>query len=1071
MDVIHLLPSPPQFFRLFFRLALSLFTSTLHANYRRALDERRSHMEFDIDSETGFFPPCKLPQLPKTFHIWEHALSEANEILYLKDDDREEAIAKRPLGEAWRSSIRAWPVLDTEHLQHDLRLLQRAHLVLAWLVNFYVHSQPPRTDSTADILIPKSLALPLVAVSRCLGIAPVLTFADTVLWNCEPIDPSQPLSSDNIQFTNLFSRTEDERNFYLASARAELRGVEMLRIIDDYTNLPTFTDLTTISKVSRDLNRLAGIIGDISEVIQSVRSMCDPHAFYFDIRPWFEGSGAKGPNAPKWIYEGVEDSENLDLSGPSAGQSSVMHALDLFLDIDHTLRERRVPAPSESNKRADHGFMDRMRRYMPGRHREYLNFVAATPKSVRVLAQSISTLRDPLEEVEGPAHEDSVPVCCDDVTTDIGTRQVSRERDDGEVGGKSSVRDGAGAGYRWQRTISTPEGWARCDETGSTAEVLSCTGTPIRGIPEESERQCYISHATFARPVTLVDYIVTSASSSREMVQLTAGCCARLATAPPENEELFNGPHTVQFLSIKKVNAGNPGGVDRFRIIMSDGINFLQAMLATQLNGMVNDQTIGKHTVAVIEKLTCNYVQEKRLIIILALRVLETAADKIGDPKPLTEAPDPPQPAAPAQTSVAAASSSSSNPSVQRQQTTNFAPSPAVRGSRGSIFPIEGLSPYQNNWTIKARVIQKSDIKTWSNAKGEGKLFNVTLMDETGEIRGTGFNTAVDELYPRLEEGKVYYISKARVNLAKKKFSNVANDYELSFERNTEVEECHEASNLPMIKYHFVNLSGLEDLPKDSTCDVIAIVKEIPKRELTLVDQSGYSVRLTLWGKQAEQYNAEDNPVIAFKGVKVGDFGGRSLSMYSSSTMAINPDIDECFTLRGWYDSSGSGQSFQAQSNSGGATTSGFRRSEMRSINEVKEAQLGQQDKVDFFSIRGTIMHIKADNICYPACPTAGCNKKVIEVNGNWRCEKCSKSFEAPEYRYIMALAVADWSGQAWLQGFNDVGLAVFGMPANDLVEIRDNNESKFNVILHKANCTTYNFACRAKQDEYNVCP
>jgi replication factor A1 len=62
-------------------------------------------------------------------------------------------------------------------------------------------------------------------------------------------------------------------------------------------------------------------------------------------------------------------------------------------------------------------------------------------------------------------------------------------------------------------------------------------------------------------------------------------------------------------------------------------------------------------------------------------------------------------------------------------------------------------------------------------------------MDDSGEIRGTGFNLVVDDLYPRLEEGKVYYISKARVNLAKKKFSNVNNDYELSFERNTEIEE------------------------------------------------------------------------------------------------------------------------------------------------------------------------------------------------------------------------------------------------------------------------------------------
>ena len=53
---------------------------------------------------------------------------------------------------------------------------------------------------------------------------------------------------------------------------------------------------------------------------------------------------------------------------------------------------------------------------------------------------------------------------------------------------------------------------------------------------------------------------------------------------------------------------------------------------------------------------------------------------------------------------------------------------------------------------------------------------------------------------------------------------------------------------------------------------------QIPKRELTLVDKSGFSVRLTLWGKQAEQYNVEDTPVIAFKGVKVGDFGGKYLT-------------------------------------------------------------------------------------------------------------------------------------------------------------------------------------------------
>lgn len=108
-------------------------------------------------------------------------------------------------------------------------------------------------------------------------------------------------------------------------------------------------------------------------------------------------------------------------------------------------------------------------------------------------------------------------------------------------------------------------------------------------------------------------------------------------------------------------------------------------------------------------------------------------------------------------------------------------------GQQHPIYPIEGLSPYQNKWTIKARVTNKSDIRHWSNAKGEGKLFSVTLMDETGEIKATGFNDTVDQFYNLLEEGKVYFISKARIGIAKKQFSNVNNEYEISFENGTEI--------------------------------------------------------------------------------------------------------------------------------------------------------------------------------------------------------------------------------------------------------------------------------------------
>jgi ribosomal protein L37AE/L43A len=120
--------------------------------------------------------------------------------------------------------------------------------------------------------------------------------------------------------------------------------------------------------------------------------------------------------------------------------------------------------------------------------------------------------------------------------------------------------------------------------------------------------------------------------------------------------------------------------------------------------------------------------------------------------------------------------------------------------------------------------------------------------------------------------------------------------------------------------------------------------------------------------------------------------------------MSINPDIEEAHALRGWYDSIGSNQPFQSHSSAlsgGGMSTGSFDRGAIRSLAFVKNNGLGTDDRVDYFSARATVMHIKSDNISYPACPTQGCNKKVVEGHDGWRCEKCDKSYEKPEHRYV----------------------------------------------------------------------
>lgn len=36
-----------------------------------------------------------------------------------------------------------------------------------------------------------------------------------------------------------------------------------------------------------------------------------------------------------------------------------------------------------------------------------------------------------------------------------------------------------------------------------------------------------------------------------------------------------------------------------------------------------------------------------------------------------------------------------------------------------------------NRWTVRARVTNKSSIRTWSNSRGDGKLFSMEIVDES----------------------------------------------------------------------------------------------------------------------------------------------------------------------------------------------------------------------------------------------------------------------------------------------------------------------------------------------------
>ncbi|KAI0372966.1 Indoleamine 2,3-dioxygenase [Pilatotrama ljubarskyi] len=350
--------------------------------------QRFSGRLFDVNPDTGFFPAQPLGKLRGEFKLWEAALENAKGVLKLGEDRGEEATAKLAAGELWRQQLRNWPLLDAARLGDKLRVLRRAHFVLTCLLHYYVHSLPP-SPTEGPIVIPRPLSIPLLQVSQKINMPPILTFADIVLWNWEPINPEQPLSLSNIRFLTLFSGTEAERNFYALSVAAELRGAEMLQIFERFMNLPCPAERSAIAGVARDLERLVTVVNELSDILQGARQTIDPHTFYWVVRPWWNGSD---PTAP-WVFEGASPNASFELGGASAGQSSVMHALDIFLDVDHALKETRQPLPSAENRRADTSFMEKMRRYMPAEHRAYL--AQLRKRSVRDMVLRMPSLREP----------------------------------------------------------------------------------------------------------------------------------------------------------------------------------------------------------------------------------------------------------------------------------------------------------------------------------------------------------------------------------------------------------------------------------------------------------------------------------------------------------------------------------------------------------------------------------------------------------------------------------------------------------------------------------------------------
>ena len=226
-----------------------------------------------------------------------------------------------------------------------------------------------------------------------------------------------------------------------------------------------------------------------------------------------------------------------------------------------------------------------------------------------------------------------------------------------------------------------------------------------------------------------------------------------------------------------------------------------------------------------------------------------------------------------------------------------------AKSNEGKFVPIKSLNVQSGeDWVIKARVTKKGKKVSYSN----GCLFKIELIDEEGtQIECTCYKDTLDIFYDKIEEGKIYTLTKASIANANKKFTSIQNDFRIIFTTNTEIKEyipkederqSVESSKFQRHRFNFVSISEiLHEIHELKQIDVCGIVDSGTKYDMleinfehgkgkvngrlsfTLIDKTLESIPINLWG-ELSKLDIFEGDLVVINGARVSNFGGRSLN-------------------------------------------------------------------------------------------------------------------------------------------------------------------------------------------------
>ena len=399
---------------------------------------------------------------------------------------------------------------------------------------------------------------------------------------------------------------------------------------------------------------------------------------------------------------------------------------------------------------------------------------------------------------------------------------------------------------------------------------------------------------------------------------------------------------------------------------------------------------------------------------------------------------------------------------------------------------ISSLTTFTNNAHLYLKCKVKNPIKNFvaKSTKKDCTLQSFIFSDTKGdEIQATCFGKTAENMNKYIQEGGIYEIKKANIQLADRAYNPTKCDYRLLFNESCVIESAPDNGKFGGVKFSIIPIEQISDFPIGKLVDVFGFILEdrgfqefqtkndkiLKNQKLIIGDDTLSKIDLTLWepiGNPDNNFNLGD--LIAVKNCRIREFNGKkNLSTTESSELrnTLDPQSDQ--KLREFFENHQNMNEFKDIQ--GETVYSGVKSpAELAFIKDIQNTYDTEMDNKDrpVFEINGIVTKLNhSDRNFYIGC--AKCNKKMeTEV-----CANCS----GKEKKTILmfSVSVRDASSFFWVDLFGDLAEKFIGLKGEEYENIIKNGTTteeneELIPINERIEYHTFTFVGKVRENIYN---